>query len=116
MPEPHQTRASVVSWGGVSRFRSTLSLCCGTRNLGPPLLSKLLPLCRSVSSPPRACGPCGEPEAEGRGEQGSAESDSLCQSLSTEPLGAAKGSSWGSRRRERLGQGLLGLLLPTGPW
>lgn len=106
---PHQTWGSMVSLGSVFGFRSILSLCCGITKLSPPQLSKLMPLCRSISRPRIAQALQG---AKGTGTEESKsarKSYSLCQSLSTEPLGAAKGRSWGSREKRKASSG------PAGP-
>lgn len=46
---PTRLGDSMASLGSVFRFRPLLSLCCGIRNLSHPQLSKLMPLCRSIS-------------------------------------------------------------------
>lgn len=99
---PQQTRDSMVSLGSVFGFCSILSPCCGIRNLSLPQLSKLMPLCRSTRRP---CTAQALQEAKGTGREESESARKSCQSLSAEPLGAAKSRSWGSREKRKASSG-----------
>lgn len=67
-----------------------------------------MPLCRSISRPRTSQALQGARPRE-QNSKSAQKSYSWCQSLSTDPLGAAKGRSWGSREESKARLG------PTGP-